>query len=295
MKLTWLGHASFLLEQDGYYREGYVNLDEVEQIIVRNSNSKIFDEYAKQDVYDPSMSFSYSSFTVEKGFDDPKEMEEIAKAIYPDSFTSYWLPDQKVDNDYYVTVIYKSGMGREESYSSSFYMLADEIPDFVKERTVSGVSSTSSSKSGLIKTLTPLIFVTSTIYTPPFYLFYHITGERGTQKFLFLSELFSGNYRFRFTSSSNKVSEVVIIRLFAWNPRCVVIISVNSWERSTLLISRTPLVIYPLFFVMSSPIPSNSPEFAVAEYKLSPCLERPEAFAKFATAICPNSLEQLLS
>ncbi len=125
-----------LLEQDGYYREGYVNLDEVEQIIVRNSNSKIFDEYAKQDVYDPSMSFSYSSFTVEKGFDDPKEMEEIAKALYPDSFTSYWLPDQKVDNDYYVTVIYKSGMGREESYSSSFYMLADKIPDFVKERTV---------------------------------------------------------------------------------------------------------------------------------------------------------------
>ena len=59
-----------------------------------------------------------------------------SKALYPDSFTSYWLPDQKVDNDYYVTVIYKSGMGREESYSSSFYMLADEIPDFVKERTV---------------------------------------------------------------------------------------------------------------------------------------------------------------
>ncbi len=125
-----------LLERDDCYRGGYLNLDEVEQIIVRNSNSKIFDEYAQQDVYDPEISFSYSSFTVEKGFDDPKEMEEIAKALYPDRFTSYWLPDKKVDNDYYVTVIYKSGMGRGESYSSSFYMLADEIPDFVKERTV---------------------------------------------------------------------------------------------------------------------------------------------------------------
>ncbi len=50
-------------------------------------------------------------------------------------------------------------------------------------------------------------------------------------------------YLFRFTSSSKMESETVIIRLFAWKPLCVVIISVNSWERSTLLISRTPLVI----------------------------------------------------
>ena len=95
-------------------------------------SSGIHSHYASRSPYQ----HPYSSFTVEKGFDDPKEMEEIAKALYPDSFTSYWLPDKKVDNDYYVTVIYKSGMGRGESYSSSFYMLADEIPDFVKERTV---------------------------------------------------------------------------------------------------------------------------------------------------------------
>ena len=50
-------------------------------------------------------------------------------------------------------------------------------------------------------------------------------------------------YRFRFTSSSSKVSEVVIIREFAWNPLWVVIISVNSVDRSTLDISSTPLVI----------------------------------------------------
>ena len=40
-----------------------------------------------------------------------------------------------------------------------------------------------------------------------------------------------------------KVSDVVITREFAWNPRCVVIICVNSVERSTFDISNSPDVI----------------------------------------------------
>ena len=48
------------------------------------------------------------------------------------------------------------------------------------------------------------------------------------------------NYLLRFVSSSSSVSETVMIRELAWKPRWVVIISVNSAERSTLDISSTP-------------------------------------------------------
>ena len=53
------------------------------------------------------------------------------------------------------------------------------------------------------------------------------------------------NYLFRFTSSSINVSDTVIILELAWKPLCVVIISVNSVERSTLDISKTPDEIEP--------------------------------------------------
>ena len=41
--------------------------------------------------------------------------------------------------------------------------------------------------------------------------------------------------------------------------------------------------------VTSIPMPSNCPEFKVAEYRLSPSFCRPDGFAKLATAICPSS------
>ena len=59
------------------------------------------------------------------------------------------------------------------------------------------------------------------------------------------------------------VSDVVIILEFAWKPLCVVIISVNSFDKSTFDISNAPVVMPPPSAVMSTPIPSNSPEFNV--------------------------------
>ena len=59
------------------------------------------------------------------------------------------------------------------------------------------------------------------------------------------------------------MSEVVIILELAWKPLWVVIISVNSVAKSTLDISKVPLVILPLSAVISRPMPSNSPEFSV--------------------------------
>lgn len=65
---------------------------------------------------------------------------------------------------------------------------------------------------------------------------------------IFPRELFDGllcqyfnYYLLRLVSSSRSVSDTVMIRLLAWKPRCVVIISVNSLERSTFDISSTPV------------------------------------------------------
>ena len=91
------------------------------------------------------------------------------------------------------------------------------------------------------------------------------------------------------------VSDVVITRDFAWNPRCVVIICVNSVERSTFDISNSPDVILLPSAVISSPIPSNSPEFKVVLQQFSPTFSRPAALANCATAICPNRLRLPLS
>lgn len=53
----------------------------------------------------------------------------------------------------------------------------------------------------------------------------------------------SGAYRLRFTNSCSISSLLVITRELAWKPRCVTIMFVNSWARSTFDISSAPLVI----------------------------------------------------
>lgn len=53
---------------------------------------------------------------------------------------------------------------------------------------------------------------------------------------------FSRPYRFRLTSSWSISSAEVMTRALDWKPRWAVIMLVNSWARSTLLISRAPEV-----------------------------------------------------
>lgn len=124
-----------LLERGGVYKESYLDVDEVQQIVVRNSNSDAYERYAELDAYDQTIHSTYSNYAIEAAFSDREEIEEIAECIYPDSFTDYWLPNGVVDHDYYVTVTYKAETGNR-SYTSSFFMLADKIPDFVKEQTL---------------------------------------------------------------------------------------------------------------------------------------------------------------
>lgn len=51
--------------------------------------------------------------------------------------------------------------------------------------------------------------------------------QTGSFPYLFLFEFMLFYYLLRLMSSSSNVSDVVMIRLFAWNPLCVVIMSVN--------------------------------------------------------------------
>lgn len=125
-----------LIRTAGMYAEDYLDLDNVEQIIVTNNNSEAYDRYRRENDYDDyDMAYSYADYTVEAAFDDPQEMREIADAVYPDSFTDYWMPEDVLDNDYYVTVIFKKEQEKTDNYSGSYRMVADRIPDFVKEAT----------------------------------------------------------------------------------------------------------------------------------------------------------------
>lgn len=122
-----------LLGESGVYENQYVNPDTIEQIIIQNSNSEAYDLYVEEDEF--GNRYSYSNFNVEEAFDDRQEIEAIAESIYPESFTDFWVPDDVLDYDYTVTVIYKSNQSDGESYASSFRMLKSKIPNFVKERT----------------------------------------------------------------------------------------------------------------------------------------------------------------
>ncbi|MBO5094215.1 MAG: tripartite tricarboxylate transporter TctB family protein, partial [Lachnospiraceae bacterium] len=125
-----------LLEKEGLYTEEYVDLDEVEQMIVTNSNSALYDAYTEDGEYGETA--VSADFQTEASFTDKGEMEQIKEALYPNSFAEFWTPGDMLDADYSVTVVYKNGIETEDTgnrYTNGYYMLAGEIPDFVKEKT----------------------------------------------------------------------------------------------------------------------------------------------------------------
>lgn len=125
-------HTIALLREEGVYSDTYLELDNVEQIIVRNSNSSLYDAYIEDNEYGES---SYADFETEAVFDDPAEIKQIAAAVYPEAFTEFWVPQDTLNTDYYVTVVYKKALENADGYVGGYYMIADCIPDFVKEKT----------------------------------------------------------------------------------------------------------------------------------------------------------------
>src|SRR5690606_35030005 len=96
------------------------------------------------------------------------------------------------------------------------------------------------------------------------------------------------HYRFRFTSSCSISSDVVMTRELAWKPRWVTIMLVNSWDRSTLDISREPGAMMPRGPEPGAPMRA-SPELGVGSNMVPPTLASPPGLLNTATAICPRS------
>ena len=81
----------------------------------------------------------------------------------------------------------------------------------------------------------------------------------------------------------------------ASNPLWVVIILVNSVDKSTLEDSSEPDVILSPIAITSLPTPSKSPELTVVWNKLLPTASSPVGLANVVTAICPRTFWTPLS
>src|SRR5690625_7625251 len=92
-------------------------------------------------------------------------------------------------------------------------------------------------------------------------------------RLLVLSQPLLPYYRFKFTSSCRISSDVEMILVFAWNPRCATIIFVNSSARSTFDISKAPLMIDAAPSVSGATTPTY-PAFGLFKNKLLPALDR---------------------
>ncbi len=77
------------------------------------------------------------------------------------------------------------------------------------------------------------------------------------------------------------------MRELAWKPRCVIIIDVNSSDKSTLDISSAPGVIRPRSPVPAAPI-CGMPELRDASNIVSPAFIKPPLLENVATASCAN-------
>ncbi len=121
-----------LIREKGLYQDRYVDLDEVEKIVVQNSNSDAYDTYMQ--AQGSGSDADIQDFTVEAAFEDREEMSRILDAVYPTGFDYVWMPEDTLNYDYRVTLVYKSAAGGKER-SEEYFLIADQIPDFVAEKT----------------------------------------------------------------------------------------------------------------------------------------------------------------
>ena len=117
-----------LVESEGCITDSYIRPEEVQTLYVTNSNSELRNESGDD----------YKDYSVEEEFSDPSEIARILDCIYPDCFVDYYMPANLLDSDYYVQVIAKApdDSNYRSDYGSTYMVLRDRLPEFVKERTV---------------------------------------------------------------------------------------------------------------------------------------------------------------
>ncbi len=96
----------------------------------------MYEKYEYENEAEENLARNYMDYSVEAAFTDEKEMQEIIDSLYPDNFTEYWIASGILDNDFNVTVVFKKDVEGMDGYAYSYYVQADKLPDFVRERTV---------------------------------------------------------------------------------------------------------------------------------------------------------------
>ena len=117
-----------LIESEGGITDSYIRPEEVQTVYVTNCNSELRNESGDD----------YTDYSVEEEFSAPDEIAQILDCIYPDCFVDYYMPANLLDSDYYVQVIAKApdDSNYRSDYGSTYMVLRDRLPEFVKERTV---------------------------------------------------------------------------------------------------------------------------------------------------------------
>ncbi len=123
------------LEERGIYGGGYLNAEAVESITVTNRHTEMY-QSGNGDA-EPAMAQDTGIYAVTKVFYDTEQIKELADALYPYDFNTYWMPEGTISQDYEVTVQYKNGMADSAYYRGSEYagLIADRIPAWLERET----------------------------------------------------------------------------------------------------------------------------------------------------------------
>ncbi|MBO5056317.1 MAG: hypothetical protein J6C64_08230 [Lachnospiraceae bacterium] len=137
------------LKEHGYYRESFINPEDVERIQVTNYNMNIAAEKQKQwqeqlaldsDVSVVSESaWSNLEYSRYASYDSLDDISELCNALYPQDWLSQsWHMGTSEDTDYSITVYFKSDSqpAKDNMSVGTYCFKAEEVPQFVIDDTV---------------------------------------------------------------------------------------------------------------------------------------------------------------
>lgn len=123
------------LEENNAYYPSQIHAEDVLTLSVTNYNY-VYDTEVSQP-YRPAAvaDTATESRMVSEDFNDPQEIAEIVKGLYSD-YSNGWIPSDMLDNNYRVTISYKSNAGYPYVKGYNDYtFISGQVPDFVAERT----------------------------------------------------------------------------------------------------------------------------------------------------------------
>ena len=124
------------LEERGLSGDGYLDVDMVESITVKNRHTEMYAPETGNGDMAAAMA-DVKNYAVTKVFNDAEQIRELADALYPNEFDTYWMQEGAISEDYEVTVQYKNGLTDSSYYRGNEYarLIADRIPAWLERET----------------------------------------------------------------------------------------------------------------------------------------------------------------